>query len=174
MKKITYSLFILFLLISCNKSQKEPVQSEPVLTQQEKEDALRIIMDYLQCEECENGELEKVVKLGTVAVPILISTMRNGPAPAKLMEHEEHLKSAYNEMVEYEKTHPDSKVTVSQEEYLKIYESNFKALFQIRSIEALVLIGGDQAAQEIRKFQSEEMDREDVRVALDSAVKKLK
>src|SRR5947209_11444713 len=47
------------------------------------EDARRVIVAWLECEECGDGELAAVVKLGEAAVPSLVAPLRDGPAPAR-------------------------------------------------------------------------------------------
>src|SRR5688572_13230850 len=87
-------------------------------TQLSPEQALTLrktIMTYLECEECEQGELEAVVKLGQTAVPTLSATLRDGPSDANRELLRRQLSDTYKRLKEYEKTHPDSKVSQSEE-----------------------------------------------------------
>jgi hypothetical protein len=55
------------------------------------------------------------------------------------------LVNSYQELKEYELTHPEARVSGSEDEYVQMYMSNYVALYRVRSSTALAAIGGDQA-----------------------------
>ena len=59
---------------------------------------------FLACDECTNGELQAVVKLGASAAPILTRTLRNGPTKERLEAHRQFLLKRYAALKEYEDT----------------------------------------------------------------------
>ena len=173
MKTITFYLTLVVVLFGC-KQNEQTKDEAVVLTAQESEAALRAILNYLECEECTDGEFEKVVKLGAKATPTLTRVMHEGPAPAKLAEAELAIRESYKNVKDFEKGHKSSSVSASEEEYLSTYIENYKASFQIKAIKALSVIGGEAANSELRKFQQTDIKRGDVKQAIDAAVKSIK
>jgi hypothetical protein len=113
--------------------------------------ARRAIVNYLECEECEEGELEAVAKLGQVAVPTLAATLREGPSQANLELLRRQLTASYRELKEYERTHPKAKVPGSEEQFIKTFMDNYVALNQERAAAALGAIGGPEARRALEE-----------------------
>src|SRR5207245_307749 len=86
--------------------------------------ARETIVAWLECEECTSGELDGVVKLGSVAIPTLTATLRQGPSPAKREQLRRHLTVAYQDLKQYGGTHPAAKVVGSESTYAQPYMDN--------------------------------------------------
>src|SRR6266516_1719793 len=66
----------------------------------------RTVTTWLECEECHEGELEAIVKLGTRAVPNLVEVLRAGPSQERQDAMRRHLIATYQRLNAYEKTRP--------------------------------------------------------------------
>jgi len=132
------------------------------LTPEEAAQARRTISAWFECEECEEGQLEAVVKLGPVVTPSLAATLRQGPSPAKLEELRRHLIANYRILKDYQKTHPETEVPMNQQEYVETYLGNYIALYRSRAAIALGRIGGDEAKNALDQAMKAPL-REDVR-----------
>lgn len=147
------------LLLGCPKEPEPPtVTMEP----EEAAEARRMIVEWLECEECENGELEKVTGLGEGAVPTLAATLEEGPSAASRESYRRHLVQTYNRTMEYARTHPEAELDMTEEEYVDAYMGNYVALYRNRAAIALAAIGGDYARAALEKARDAEL-REDVR-----------
>ena len=131
----------------------------------------RAVIAWLECEECEEGQLEAVRKLGAQAVPTLGATLERGPSAASRDRARRHLEDSYAKIAEYVRKNPEEKLDVSQEEYAKIYLENYSANYQVRSAQALAAIGGDEARKLLSTAVARKSQREDVRAAIESAAK---
>ena len=137
-----------------------PAQEQPTPALQA--DARRAIVAWLQCDECTEGELEAVVRLGQLAVPSLSATLRQGPPASTREAHRLHLIESFNGMQAHAKTHPESRVAMTEQQYVGRYLSNLDALYRSRAAEALSQIGGPQAEQALADATNLDV-REDVR-----------
>lgn len=143
------------------------------LTPEEAAEASSTIIAWLECEECTDGELEAVVKLGKIAMPSLIASLREGPSPASRELLHRHLITSYKKLKEYEKTHPEAKVPIGEEEYMKTYMDNYIALYQARAAIALAAIGGKDAAKAMEEALKTPI-RDDVKAVVKESIKRLK
>ncbi|WP_410969664.1 hypothetical protein, partial [Salmonella sp. SAL4450] len=69
-------------------------------------------------------------------------------------------------MKEYESQHPEAKVPMTHDEYVKTYLDNFIALYQVRSATGLGDIGGPEASRLLDEARRQPL-REDVRAVVD-------
>jgi hypothetical protein len=136
------------------------LQKKKPLTPEEAAAARRTIVAWLECEECTDGELEAVVKLGEVAVPSLAATVREGPSPAKLEELRRHLEANYRRLKDYQSTHRDTVVPMTSREYVNTYMGNYIALVRSRAAIALGKIGGPEAKKALQSAQRMELRRD--------------
>jgi hypothetical protein len=109
----------------------------------------KAVIGWLECEECEEGQLEAVAKQGELAVPALGAALERGPSPASLERVRMHLEKSHRDLVEYSKTHDEVKVGLKEEEYVKVYLENYRALHASRAAEALGKIGGEAAKRHL-------------------------
>jgi hypothetical protein len=142
----TSAVLLLAMVPSCERPAAPPKLSQEAAAQ-----ARRTIVHWLECEECTEGELDSVVKLGPVAVPTLTATLIEGPSPAKREEQRVHLVDLYRQQVDYAKSHPQAAPKLSEEEFVKLYAANLLALYRTRSAMALERIGGPAAADALQR-----------------------
>ncbi len=145
---------------------------EPGLTPEEQEQARHVIFAWLECEECEQGELEAVTELGEVAVPSLAASLRQGPSPASREKLRRHLIDTYQKLIEYGQTHPEARIDMTEEQYVRTYMDNYVALYRVRSATALGAIGGRDARRALEEASGAEI-RDDVRAAVSEAMAQL-
>jgi hypothetical protein len=143
------------------------------LTSDQKAEARRTIIAWLECEECTEGQLEAVVKLGAAAVPSLAASLREGPSQASREVYRRNLAATYRELKDYERTHPEAHVTMSEEEYVRTYMENYVALHQTRSATALGAIGGPEARRALEEASRAQF-RDDVMHAVQTSLGKMR
>jgi hypothetical protein len=183
MKRSSSSLIAVsaFALMACRGEapQQQPTtpaqaqsgQGGAQLSPEEAANARRVIVAFLECEECESGELEAVVKLGQTAVPTLAATLREGPAPAARESQRQHLANTYAQL--RKQPQPEAKVTMSEDEYVKMYMDNYEALHRTRAAQALAAIGGPEAQRALEAAKGLQV-RPDVRDAVNQALQKIR
>lgn len=145
----------------------------PVLPPEQAAQARRVIVNYLECEECKVEQIEAVIKLGQIAVPTLVATLREGPPRTNLEVFRRHLIARYRELKEYERTHPQVKVPGTEEQYVASYIDNYVALYRVRSATALGTIGGADARQALEEASRLSL-RKDVQEAVKASLQKMK
>lgn len=145
----------------------------PQLATQRAVEVRRTIVAWLECQECIDGELNAVVRLGQAAVPTLAATLAGGPSPASREALRRHLVNAYRELKEYERTKRGTTVTATEDEYVRTYMDNYVALYKARAAEALGRIGGDRARRALEAAAREDQ-RPDVRSALQAALTRVR
>ena len=156
------------VLVACNGEIRveEPTPEQQVA-------ARRAIAAWLHCEECVDGELDALVRLGApLAEPTLAATLLGGPSPAALAMRQHELHERYPELVEFARSHPHVSVGMDQDQYVAAYLANFVALQRIRSAQGLAALRGPGAVQALRKAQGLDL-RQDVREAVDAALAQL-
>jgi hypothetical protein len=156
------------VLVGCAKND------DPKPPDAAQSDAARVAMvDWLECEECEEGQLENVLKYRAQLEPLLISTLHKGVAPANRELYKRELEKRYDELVAYSKTHPQGKPTSSKEEFVNLYLDNLTAQYQTRAAQALAAIGGDKSRQALQTALAEQK-REDVKAVINQALREIK
>ena len=140
------------LLSACGKPpqpepEPTPPQPEPEQVTPEVSNTMRLaVVDWLECEECEEGQLELVVEYGEQVTPMLIGSLRDGAAPASRELYRRELAQRHDELVAYSRTHPESAPTLDKDEFVEHYLARHDALVRTRAAEALGQIGGPAAA----------------------------
>jgi hypothetical protein len=110
-----------------------------------------VVTSWLECDDCTDGELQAVVKLGSSAVPSLTDTLLNGLPKPRRDAHTKHLLNRYRALKEYEKTHPDSPMTQTEQEFVSRYLEKYETSHRTRAARALGRIGGAEAANALDK-----------------------
>jgi len=123
------------------------------------------IIDWLECEECRDGELERVTALGAEAVPALVATLERGPSPAKVETLRRSLADSYARLAAYAEQREDVVSSMSETEYVRLYTENFVARYQARAAVALRRIGGS-AAEAALETAARGEHRPDVQAAI--------
>lgn len=150
--------------------QTPPAKAESGTQQRQ---MLRTVEAWLECEECSEGQRAAVARLGAAALPMLGEYLRSGPAVDKREMRRRQLEAAYRSMKEYETTHPNAKVAMTQDEYVKTYLDNYVALYQSRAATALADIGGAEARKRLEDALQAEL-REDVKALVRGHLEQMK
>jgi hypothetical protein len=158
------TLLVLLLGTCSSACARTPAQS------QSNED--RVLQAWLTCEECSDGELDAVVKLGSAAVPRLAEALRAGPPQLVLDETRKRLTATHQSMVDYARTHADAAVPMSERDYVDRHTENFIALYQKRAATGLGAIGGPDAKRELTDALARPM-RPEVLAAIREALQRL-
>lgn len=164
---VMIGIVIILVIGACKPTE------QPGLTPEQAAAARRTIVAWLECEECTNSELDAVVKLGENAVASLSATLQQGPAPANREQLRRHLTVTYRDLKNYEITHPEAKVEMSETEYLNTYLENYVALYQSRAAEALGAIGTTAAKRALEEALQKSL-RDDVKTAVSAALGRIK
>jgi hypothetical protein len=106
---------------------------------------MRTVLNWLECEECINGELKAVIRLHNIAVPPLSIALREGPSPASLEIYRRELMVSYMRMANYHGSTAHSQLTLTRDEYIALHLGNYVSLYQVRALAALSMIGGTTA-----------------------------
>jgi len=127
------------------------------------------LRNWLECEECWEGELAAVVALGDEGVPSLAATLREGMSPAARARLERQLAERYDERAAWAETHPGTRPAMTREEFVAHHVRNRDALYRVRSVRALARIRTPAALlvlrEELERTQHEGL-REEIRKAL--------
>jgi len=167
-------------IVACAGCERKPEESATpspkapkALSPAEASAARHTIMAWLECEECEEGELEGVVRLGRVAVATLGATLNQGPSPASREELRLHLVDTYQKLSEYARSHPEATMSMAEDEYVRTYMDNYVALYRVRSAQALAAIGGPEARRHLQRASEQEL-RADVKSVVAESIRGLK
>ena len=115
-------------------------------------DARKAIVVWLECEECNEGELQAVLKLGQLAVPTLANVLKEGPSPVKREVYRYRLLDNYKTMQTFLRVRPNlGPVNISSEAYLALNIENYVTLFKVRAATALGKIGGINARNALKE-----------------------
>lgn len=151
--RIPYARGIVALMLSVLsynvEIQSEAAKLEVVPTPAQSVQARETILDWMECEECHSGELEAVVRLGSIVVPSLIACLVDGPSQANQEIMRRHLVGSYSHLKQYAIANPGYNVTRSETEYVEHYQAKYVARYQIRAAKALAKIGGAEAKRAI-------------------------
>jgi hypothetical protein len=162
-------MVLAFLLLwGCKQKEKALPPPSP-----EKATEIRnAVIEWMECEECDGNQLENVVKQGDIVIGTLAQILENGPSPAKREELREHLAATYEELAQYQTTHPEAKISFTKEEYINTYLDNYEALYRTRAATALGKFESSRAKDALRKATENKALRKDVRDAIDLALQK--
>jgi len=156
----------LLLVGGCERPKEPPGR---VLTPEEASAATVAMVEWFECEECEQGELQAVVKYGQAIVPTLRSSLLHGASPASRELMRRELEKRYDELLRYQKDHPKSRPASSKKEFVEMYLANFDAQYRTRAAHALGAIGGEAARKALEEAQTKVKradERESVKAAL--------
>jgi hypothetical protein len=144
-------MFVALLSVSalaCGPSNNPPAElsTQQAISPDKAAEVQRTIVAFMECEECNEGQVEAVKKLGPLAVESLATLLQEGPPAASRALQREHVVTTYRRLQEYTKSHPDSHpVAMSEEETVQLYSQNYITLYQTHAAQALGAIGGDEA-----------------------------
>lgn len=167
-KIIITGLIGIILLISCHAKEKPltPVKLSP----ERKAEVIQSVVTWLECEECDEGELDRLKREGDSAIPTLAAALNDGPSPASIELMRLQMEKRYDRLMKYAKTHPKAHIQESKKDFVFHYLNNYEALYRIRAVQGLSAIGGENAYKAIQNA-SRKSYREDVNVVIKEALK---
>lgn len=161
------AVFALGLFLSVgrlNAAQPDPATAEAART---------ALVDWLECEECSEGQLKQVLEQGQWLESMLVATVKSGLAPATRELYKRELEKRHDALMRYSEKHPNSKPTLDKPKYVALYLDNFDAQYRTRAAEALVELGSAQS-REVLEQAIKEARRADVKQALSGYLKRLR
>ncbi len=160
-KRILTTIVVLLAVTAAHAQRPDPKESRRIQ---------EVLIAWFECEECNEGELRRVVALGRKIVPTLGATLQQGPAPASRELYRLRLRDAYDELQAYARSHPEEKIDLpSRDKYVTTYLDNYIATYKIRAAKALGAIGGTEATAALRRGL-ERPERDDVKAAINRAL----
>lgn len=156
------------IVLGAGCGPKEP--PTPELTPEEALAARETIVDWLECDECRDGQLAAAVELGEVAVPVLAAALEAGPSPASVELLRYRLGETWDTQSRYAETHPEAKLASGRDEYIQGYVDNFTAQYQVRAATALGRIGTPSARSALEAQSRQTAARTDVQEAVRTAL----
>ena len=167
--KFVKLLLATLAILSCGVS----TQAATTLSPAKSLEVRKAVIAWVECEECTDGELDRLLKYGELAVPTLGAMLERGPSPANLERYRLHLENSYRQLAEYARTHPEAKLNPSPEAYVEQYLENYRALYAVRSAQALSKVGGEAARRYLEAAGKRRM-RADVSLAIQESLKALR
>lgn len=142
--------------------------TEPAFTLGQVSQAHQLLELWLECTECDRGELKAVATLGAMVVPSLITTLKKGPSQAKREIMQLRLMRSYKQLAEYKDSHHVLSATESEPGYIAHYLENYLAQYQIRAAIALAEIGGPAAMHALEEAHATPLRKDVERVVYES------
>jgi hypothetical protein len=171
---LRYPLLLLSLTCVCFLGPPEIFAGDTSLIVERNLRMQNIILSWLECIECTDGELKAVVQLGPQALASMTASLMKGPSPASREAMRRYLLSSYKRLKEYEATHPDFHMGQSEEEYIAFYMDNYDAQHRIRAAMAIAAIGGPDAKKALALSDAELKGlRLDVKKAVEESQRKV-
>jgi hypothetical protein len=159
---VTTALFILMAVPGM------PQKIEP----QQAEAGRQALVEWFECEECEEGQLERLVKQGQAVVPLLRGALLGGASRASNELQRRDLEVRYDELLKYSKTHPVAKLGSSKESFVSSNLARLNAQYQVRAAQALGAIGGASSKRALEEGMKK-VTRADVRNTIKASLAKL-
>lgn len=160
------------LVSGCDSTEDDsppPEEAPPKVEPETSAKARAALVEWLECEECVNNELEVVVEYGELLQPMLVSVLNQGAAPATRSLYRHQLEQRHDELVEYGSRHPGSKPTLPKDEFVALYLGNLDAQYRTRAAEALGSIGGEASVKALQQAL-DSTDRDDVKRVIREAL----
>jgi hypothetical protein len=110
------------------------------------EAAREALVTWLECTECRTGELDAVERYAPELEQALITTLKRGPAPAKLAEIEDKLRAQFQANVTANGWAP-----AEENQYVKTYLQNADQAYRLRAVTALGRIKTSGAITALRE-----------------------
>ncbi len=126
--QIMFFIALSLLVVACNdKEPPTPALVSEKISPEESAVAREALVDWLECEECTENQLEAVLEHSTNLQPMLLSALQKGVAPASRELYKRELEKRYDELVVYSKSHPNSKPTLPKQEFVDLTLGNLTA-----------------------------------------------
>jgi hypothetical protein len=92
---------------------------------------------WLECVECSDGELEKLVPHTSLVGPVLVEILSHGPSPSQKARIEDRLRADWRSLA------PSARV-YGEREYVEVFSQNAAVQYQIRAIQAFARFAAPQ------------------------------
>jgi HEAT repeat protein len=140
------------------------------LSPEQATEARRQVVRWLDCEDCIDGELDAVVRLGATVVPTLNAILEKGLSDANRERMRLHLVESRERAVTYWREH-GGREPPGENEFVQPFLDNYDARHRIRAATALGSIGGPEARKSLEAARGRDDLRYDVREAVDLALR---
>ena len=112
----------------------------------------QIIMTWLLCTDCIEGELEKVVQRGRKLVPYLSSALVEGPTEADDSLADMRAKEAYLRVLNYRRRRGGVVTQAESLAVVAVQKDAFVLKYRLRAAEALARLDSTRAAGDVAAF----------------------
>jgi hypothetical protein len=154
-----YVSTVCLVVLACSPVDAQRVPPERA------EAAREALLSWLECVECNNGELDAVSRYAPELETALITILKEGPAPARLAEIEDRLREQFQANVKASGWAPDE-----ESQYVKTYLANADQTYRLRAVTALGRIRTNRALIALRDAADPSSHQTaDVRRAADEA-----
>ncbi len=145
-----------------------------VPTEDRKASDMRRSLDaWIECDDCKEDAAAVARKWGLAAVPLLAAFLHDGPPPERRELARRHLLKSWQDLKDYEKEHPQFKVPITEDDYVRTYLENLTARYQVGAAAVLAAIGGAQARAALEDSLATPL-RADVKSAVSAFVRQMK
>jgi hypothetical protein len=149
---------ILLTLCNANCAQAAPRQQPP-------DDPIE---RWLECGECNRGELAAVIRLGPTGIVRLSTALRAGPAQQKQIGLRRELGETYRTQVNYARMHPEAPMPVTEQQYVDQHLGKYVLLYQSRAARALAALNTPESKKALTDAQALPLPAELQRVIQES------
>lgn len=132
-------------------------------------DVRRVLVAWLQCGECRDGELRAVRKLGPTAFPLLEAALEFGPAPAALAARRLELERSYRSLHAYAAGRRRMTIGLDEKPFVDAQLGSYVALYRLRAGQALLALGAPRAAAAVERALASDL-RVDAKRSLRAAL----
>jgi hypothetical protein len=133
----------------------------------------QVVTAWLQCDDCQAGELQAVVRLGQSVAPRLAGILNDGLPAATRDRLRRELEVRHDELAAFGQRNAHARLASSKEDFVATNMSNFEAQYRVRAAQALAAIGGTNARQSLESALSK-TERPDVRRVIEESMGKVK
>jgi hypothetical protein len=134
----------------------------------------RVVRNWLECDECSDGELDSLLTLGSRARTALIAVLDSGPPVARVVELRGELAKGHSRGVAWVSAHPSLGPAPDSTTYVGTYVESFRRLYCTRAAWGLGALGGQPAVAALVRVASDSgtvvlCGRRILRASIDSA-----
>jgi hypothetical protein len=128
------------------------------------------LIQWLQFD-CEEGNLQAVIRFRQAVVPGLIAALENGPPDESRERVRKAAEASYDELIEQARRKPERRVASRRDAYVNRNVENFDAQYRVRAGQALAALGTPEARQALERALNQ-VKREDVRSTIEALLNK--
>jgi len=128
------------------------------------------VIKWLQ-HDCEEGDLEAVIRFREAVLPGLIAALEKGPPEESRELVRKAAEASYDELIEQARRKPERRVASRRDAYVNRNVENFDAQYRVRAGQALAALGSPEARQTLERSLNQ-IKREDVRLTIEALLNK--